>query len=218
VYDSTVTRWNSGVSANTLFARTMTYVAGTAALFAVGAYLGRQMAPGAGIVAFIAAFVCLIAMRFTAVRSPHTTTVLLAAFGLFLGVATAPTLLYYAASDPQTLWRAGGATALFVAALGSAGYATERDLSALARGCFWALLALLVFGVVAMFVRIPHGSMIYSVFGLVVFAGFTVIDFQRLRRSRQGASAQLIAASIFLDILNVFLFFLNIFGGGGRRN
>jgi modulator of FtsH protease len=137
---------------------------------------------------------------------------------MFLGVAVAPTLLYYASSDPQTLWRAGGATALFVAALGSAGYATERDLSALARTCFWALLALLVFGVVTMFAQIPHASMIYSVFGLIVFAGFTVIGFQRLRRSRQNASAQLIAASIFLDILNVFLFFLSIFGGGGRRN
>ena len=71
---------------------------------------------------------------------------------------------------------------------------------------------------VTKFAQIPHASMIYSVFGLIVFAGFTVIDFQRLRRSRQNASAQLIAASIFLDILNVFLFFLSIFGGGGRRN
>jgi FtsH-binding integral membrane protein len=36
-------------------------------------------------------------------------------------------------------------------------------------------------------------------------------DFQRLRRTKDLASAPLIAASIFLDVLNVFLFFLRIF-------
>jgi len=40
-----------------------------------------------------------------------------------------------------------------------------------------------------------------------------MFDFQRLRRSQDMASAPLIAASIFLDALNVFLFFLRIFGG-----
>ncbi|MFF0375693.1 hypothetical protein [Actinoplanes missouriensis] len=44
--------------------------------------------------------------------------------------------------------------------------------------------------------------------------GPIVIDFQRLRRSSDVESAPLLAASIFLDILNVFLFFLQIFSGG----
>jgi FtsH-binding integral membrane protein len=43
-----------------------------------------------------------------------------------------------------------------------------------------------------------------------------MVDFQRLRRSQGLDSAPLIAASIFLDALNVFLFFLRIFGGSGR--
>jgi uncharacterized protein len=37
-------------------------------------------------------------------------------------------------------------------------------------------------------------------------------DFQRLRRSTDLDSAPLLAASIFLDALNVFVFFLQIFG------
>ena len=41
-----------------------------------------------------------------------------------------------------------------------------------------------------------------------------MFDFQRLRRSTDLASAPLIAASIFLDALNVFLFFLRIFSRG----
>jgi FtsH-binding integral membrane protein len=201
---------------HTLFAQTMGYVAVTAALFALGAYLGRHLTYGAGFVAFIAAFACLIGMRFAARRSTGLTVGLLAAFGVLIGVAVAPTLAYYASVNPQALWQAGGATALFIAGFGAAGYATERDLSVIARACFWALLALIVFGIVLIFVRIPHGELIYSVIGLVIFAGFTMFDFQRLRRSSDIASAPFLAASIFLDVLNVFLFFLRIFSGSGR--
>jgi modulator of FtsH protease len=131
-----------------------------------------------------------------------------------MGVALAPTLVYYAEVDPQALWQAGGATALFIAGFGAAGYATRRDLSGLARMAFWALLALIVFGIVLIFVNIPGGEVIYAVLGLVIFAVFTMYDFQRLRRSRDLRTAPLLAASIFLDILNVFLFFLALFGRG----
>lgn len=119
----------------------------------------------------------------------------------------------YASQDPQALWQSGGATALFIAGFGAAGYATRRDLSALARYAFWALVALIVFSIVLIFVNIPNGALIYAVLGLVVFAALTMVDFQRLRRNTDLDSAPLIAASIFLDILNVFLFFLQIFGG-----
>jgi len=200
--------------AHTLFAQTMAYVAGTAGLFALGAYLGRDLAGGVGIVAFIAAFACLIGMQFAVRRSLGLTVGLLAAFGLLVGLALAPVLAVYATMDPRALWQAGGATALFIAGFGAAGYATRRDLSALARICFWALLALIVFGIVLIFVDIPGGALIYSVLGLVIFAGFTMFDFQRLRQSRDISVAPLLAASIFLDILNVFLFFLQIFTRG----
>jgi uncharacterized protein len=65
-------------------------------------------------------------------------------------------------------------------------------------------------------VHIPHGDLVYSILGLVIFAGFTMFDFQRARRNTDAAVAPLLAASIFLDILNVFLFFLQIFSGGER--
>ena len=197
--------------AHTLFAQTMGYVAATAALFALGAYLGRNLAGGVGIIAFIAAFAALIGMQFAARRSQQLTIVLLGAFGLLIGVALAPVLAVYASMDPQALWQAGGATALFIAGFGAAGYATRRDLSAIGRVSFWALLALIVFGIVLIFVHIPGGALIYSVLGLAIFAVFTMVDFQRLRRSKDIRTAPLLAASIFLDILNVFLFFLQIF-------
>lgn len=203
--------------AHALFGRTMGYVAFTAGLFALGAYLGRNVVGGgAGIVAFIAGFGCLIGMRFTAAKSRQATVLLLAAFGLLIGFAFAPTLTHYARVDPRALWQAGGATALFIAGFGSAGYATRRDLSAVARVCFFALLGLIVAGIILIFVHIPGAALAYSILGLVIFAGFTMFDFQRLRRNSDIVTAPLLAASIFLDILNVFLLFLRIFTGGQR--
>jgi len=203
--------------AHALFAQTMGYVAVTAALFAAGAWLGRDLTGGVGIVAFIAAFAVLIGMQFAARRSAQQLTVgLLCAFGLLIGLAVAPTIAYYGSMDPRALWEAGGATALFIAFFGAAGYATRRDLTALARVCFWALVALIVAGIVLIFVQIPGGDLVFSVLGLVIFAGFVMFDFQRLRANTDTAAAPLLAASIFLDVLNVFLFFLEIFSGGER--
>ena len=197
----------------TLFGQTMGLVALTAGFFAAGAYAGRNLSQGAVIVSWIAAFVVLMIMNFAARRSATAATVLLAIFGVLMGVASAPTLVWYATTDPAILWQAGGATALFVGAFGAFGYLTQRDLSAWRRFSFIGLIVLLLAGIVLIFVRIPHASLIYAVLGLVIFAGLTAADFQRLRRSRGLDSAPLIAASIFLDILNVFWFFLRIFSG-----
>jgi FtsH-binding integral membrane protein len=197
----------------TLLGQTMGLVAVTAGLFAVGAYLDRNLASQWGWLWFIAAFGCLIAMNVAAQRSQGLTVTLLFGFGVLMGLAVAPGLRYYAGADPQAVWQAGGATALFIAGFGAAGYATRRDLSALARILFWALIGLIVFGIVTIFVQIPNGALIYAVLGLVIFAGLTAFDFQRLRRSQDVRTAPLLAASIFLDILNVFLLLLSLFGG-----
>jgi FtsH-binding integral membrane protein len=78
-------------------------------------------------------------------------------------------------------------------------------------------VALIVVGIVLIFVHIPGGDLVYSVLGLVIFAGFTMFDFQRLRTNTDTTTAPLLAASIFLDVLNVFLFFLAIFSGAQER-
>jgi modulator of FtsH protease len=197
----------------TLFGQTMGLVALTAAFFALGAYAGRNLGQGAVIVSWIAAFVVLLIMNFAARRSAVAATVLLVIFGILMGVASAPTLVWYATTDPAILWQSGGATALFVGAFGTFGYVTKRDLSAWRRLSFIGLIILLLAGIVLIFVHIPHASLIYAVLGLVIFAGLTAADFQRLRRSQGLDSAPLLAASIFLDVLNVFFFFLRIFSG-----
>jgi FtsH-binding integral membrane protein len=208
VVQPTLTRDETG----TLLGQTMGLVAATAGLFALGAYVGRDLSYGWGFVLFIAAFGCLIGLNVAAQRSEAAAITLLFAFGVLMGLATAPTLSYYASTDPKIVWQAGGATALFIAGFGAVGYAIRRDLSALARVFFWALIGLIVFGIVLIFVEIPNGQLIYAILGLVIFAGLTAYDFQRLRRTQDIRAAPLLAASIFLDVLNVFLLFLTLFG------
>jgi FtsH-binding integral membrane protein len=92
------------------------------------------------------------------------------------------------------------------------GYATRSDLSSWGRTLFWALLGLIAFGIGAIFVSIPNENVIFAVAGLGIFGAFTIFDFNRLRRSTPDAAVP-IAASIFLDIFNVFLLVLDLFGG-----
>jgi modulator of FtsH protease len=199
-----------------VFGQVMGLVALAVGCTALGAYIGRDLSGGTAFPLFIGAFACVFGLQFAARRSHEQLAIgLLFGVGLLLGMAFGPILAVYAKDDPAVLWQAAGATGAFVAALGSYGYATRRDLSSWARTLFWALLALIVFGLVAIFVSIPGANLIYAVLGLLIFGGFTIFDFNRLRRSDMSSSV-VIAASIFLDVFNVFLLFLRLFGGGGR--
>src|SRR3954464_5546353 len=197
-----------------LLGQVMGLVAVTVGFSALGAYLGRDLSGATGLVLFIAAFACIIGLNIAAAKRREQLAIgLLFGLGLLLGLAVAPVVADYANADPSALWQASGATAAFVAGCGAYGYATRRDLSSWARSLFWALLGLIAFGIVAIFVSIPNGQIIYAVAGLAIFGGFTIYDFNRLRRARPD-SAVVIAVSIFLDIFNVFLLALQLFGGG----
>src|SRR3954453_15095819 len=200
-----------------VFGHVMGLVAITVVFAAAGAYIGRDLSSGAGWIAFIAAIGCIFGLNFAAAKQrEQLAIVLLFGLGLLLGLFAGPIFAFYANNNPAVLWQACGATGLFVGGLGAFGYATQRDLSPWGRTLFWSLLALIVFGFVALFVAIPGANIIYAVLGLVIFGGFSVFDFWRLRRADMSQAVP-IAASIFLDIFNVVLLFLSLFGGGGRR-
>src|SRR3954469_24728580 len=109
-----------------VFGQVMGLVAVTVGFFAFGAYLGRELTGGTSLVLFIAAFACAFGLNFAARRSEGLAIALLFGMGLLLGLALGAVLNYYAKTNPAILWQAGGATALFVGALGSYGYATKR--------------------------------------------------------------------------------------------
>jgi FtsH-binding integral membrane protein len=195
-----------------VFGQVMGLVAVTLGFFTLGAYLGREITEGASIVCFIAGFVCIVGLNFARRREGLAITLLFAG-GLLLGLGLGGVLDRYAEAEPEAVWQAAAATALFVGGLGSVGYAIRRDLSSFYRFLFVALIALIVFGLVTVFVSIPGGNVIYALLGLGIFGGYTVLDFNRMRRAGAQEAVPL-AAGIFLDMVNIFLFFLRLFGGG----
>ncbi len=195
-----------------LFGRVMGLVAVTVGFATLGVFIARSWGGAGWFIAWLLAIGCLFGLQFANARgNTSLALVLLFAFGLLIGVSVSATVNFYAATDPTAVRQAFGATALFVGVLGSAGYAIRRDLSFLYRIAFWLLLALLVAGIVLIFVRIDAAYTIYAILGLAVFGLYTVLDFNRLRRAGKDQAIPL-AASIFLDVLNIFLFFLQIFG------
>ena len=195
-----------------IFGQVMGLVAITCGFSAVGVYVGKDLTGVWWLLPWIAAIGCLIGLNVANARGNHQLALtLLFAVGLLLGISIGTTIAYYASNNPSAVYQAAGATALFVGALGAGGYATRRDLSGLYRLAFWLLLALLGFGLVVILFNIPSGSTIYAILGLGVFGLYTVIDFNRLRRAGQDEVIPL-AAGIFLDVFNVFLFFLQLFG------
>ncbi len=201
----------ASVGAAGVFGQVMGLVAVTLGFFTLGAYLGRELVGGISIVFFIVGFVCIVGLNF-ARRSEMLAITLLFLAGLALGLGMGGVLNQYAETAPDAVWQAAAATALFVGGLGSVGYAIRRDLSGGYRVLFVLLLVLIVFGFIGVLVAIPNASLIYALAGLVIFGGYTVLDFNRMRRAGMEETVPL-AAGIFLDILNIFLFFLRIFGG-----
>lgn len=200
-----------GAEARALFGRVMGLVAVTCGFAALGAYMGRDLDGLMWLIPWLGALACIVGLNVAAQRAPALAVVLLFGLGFLLGLATGVTVLYYVENEPTVVWQAAGATGLTVAGMGAWGYATRRDLSYLYRTLFWCLLALLAFGLVIVLFGIEGATTIYALGGIAVFAGYTLVDFNRLRRAGRSETVPL-AASIFLDVFNLFLFFLQLFG------
>ena len=201
-----------GAAARALLGRVMGLVAVTCGFAALGAWAGRDLTGLWFLIPWLGALGCIVGLNVAAQRAPALALVLLFALGFLLGLAVGVTVVYYAENDPTVVWQAAGATGLTVAGMGAWGYATRRDLSYLYRALFFALLGLIVFGFVIVLFNIQGATTIYALAGIAIFAGYTLVDFNRLRRAGRAEAVPL-AASIFLDVFNLFLLFLQLFGG-----
>ena len=113
-------------------------------------------------------------------------------------------------------------TAASFGALSLWGYTTKRDLSAFGTFLMMGLIGLIVASLVNLFLHSSALSFAISVIGVLVFAGLTAWDTQRLKHmyyqiagdSRSLAVATTYGAlSLYLDFINLFLFILRLFGG-----
>jgi FtsH-binding integral membrane protein len=87
-----------------VFGQIMGLVALTVGCAALGAYIGRNLSGGAGLLFFIGVFACIFGLN-SAARAGHEQLAigLLFGMGLLIGLAVAPVLAAYAKSDPSAL-------------------------------------------------------------------------------------------------------------------
>src|SRR3954471_10146918 len=95
--------------ARELLGQVMGYVAVAVGFAALGAYLGRNLSGGAGLLFFIGAFACIFGLNIAAAKGREQLAIgLLFGLGLLLGLAVAPVIADYAEADPSGLWQAAG--------------------------------------------------------------------------------------------------------------
>jgi FtsH-binding integral membrane protein len=103
------------------------------------------------------------------------------------------------------------------------GTVTKRDLTSWGSFFFMGLIGIVLCRVVNIFMHSDALSMTIAYVGVFVFLGLTAFHTQRLRAlasSPPGMQENLAiigALMLYLDLINLFLFMLQIFGGGRRR-
>lgn len=120
---------------------------------------------------------------------------------------------YTSASIAATFFVTAGA----FAGLSVFGTVTKRDLSAIGRFATFALIGVILATLVNMFVRSSGLEWTISVIGVMLFAGLTAYDTQRLKRffdrGEIGGNIAIVGAlTLYLDFINMFLFLLRFLG------
>ena len=126
-------------------------------------------------------------------------------------------LVYTGASIAQAFF----ATAAAFLGLSLYGYTTKRDLSAMGTFFIMGVVGILVAMIVNMFLRSPALDLAISAIGVLVFAGLTAYDTQKIKSiyfavsgsgEAMAKSAVIGALNLYLDFINMFLFLLRLFG------
>lgn len=188
---------------------------GFAFLFtAGGALLGQQLGPPAFLLSLVGSLGTLFALFFAREKSPLNLG-LLYAFATFEGMALGLILESYIARGlTGVVLNAAATTAAVTLAAGIYGYTTRRDLSGLGGILTVGLIGVVVASLAGLFVQLPLLYIGISAVSAVLFTGFLVYDLNRVANSADATQgdAILLTVAVYLDIFNLFLALLRLFG------
>jgi modulator of FtsH protease len=201
---------------STLMAQVLGLLGFSFAFTAVGALVGIRLGPGGYLVGLVASLITLVALTLLKERTPLNLVLLYAfatADGLLLGGILEE---YVQAGLGGAIVVAASTTAVVTLVASAYGVSTKRDLTNLRGILTIGLFALLGALIVGLFVHLAAFQLVVSVIGALLFTGFITLDMQRVARTAAASEgdAILLAVSIYLDIVNLFLFLLQIFGLG----
>jgi FtsH-binding integral membrane protein len=165
-----------------------------ALVFAFGALINRLSAAGAQLFFYVFAAAMGLSIAWI--------------FKAFTGVSVAQTFLV---------------TSIAFAGLSLYGYVTKRDLSGMGTFLMMGLIGLIVASIVNIFMGSGALAFAISVIGLLIFAGLTAFDTQRIKtdyiahaqsmdQEWLGKSAIMGALNLYLNFINMFMFLLQFMG------
>ena len=139
------------------------------------------------------------------------------AFAAIMGVSLSSIFLVYTA---ESIVRVFFITAAAFGALSLYGYTTKKDLSGWGSFLFMGLIGIIIAALVNLFLQSSALQFAISVIGVLVFAGLTAYDTQRIKEmyyvgddgTVAGRKAIMGALSLYLNFINMFVMLLSLFG------
>jgi FtsH-binding integral membrane protein len=189
-----------------------------AMLFASSGYAAQVMRTPLAWLIILAPLAIVFAMSFGMNRMQTSTLK-----GLFWGFATLMGLsmstiflVYTGTSIAQTFF----ATAAAYLGLSLYGYTTKRDLSGFGTFLIMGVVGLLVAMLINMFMQSSTMALAISAIGVLLFAGLTAYDTQRIKSmyayvagtEMAGKTVVMAALTLYLDFINMFQFLLSFMG------
>ena len=173
---------------------------------------------GLSLVVMLAPFAFILALSFGINKmSAATAQAVFWAFAAVMGLSLSSIFLAYTG---ESVARVFFITAGSFAGLSLYGYTTKKDLSGFGSFLIMGLIGIVIASLVNIFLQSSAMQWMISVVGVLVFAGLTAYDTQRIKLMYSelddsevyGKKAIMGALSLYLDFINMFLMLLHLFG------
>lgn len=139
--------------------------------------------------------------------------VLLHSFAALMGLGMSTIFIIYTSASILTAFL--GAAVLF-GVMSFYGYFTKKDLTAISQFLFVGLIAVVVAGIINIFIGSTIFQMVISSIAILVFTGLTAYDTQRIRNELAQTECCNVevsgALSLYLNLVNIFVSLLQLFG------
>lgn len=138
-------------------------------------------------------------------------------FAAVMGLSLSTIFLVYTG---ESIARVFFITAISFGALSLYGYTTKRDLGPIGAFLIMGLIGIIIASLVNLFMQSSAMQFAISVIGVLVFAGLTAYDTQKIKNSyselhdheTSGKLAVMGALTLYLDFINLMMMLLHLFG------
>src|SRR5579863_4839803 len=202
-----------GVQAGGLIGKVMGLMAFSFIFAAIGTFVGFQFVTSIGAYWIVAlgGLAVLFALRIFFIQKTGINLVLLYLFTFLEGMAISPIIGYYLNTSGYILGEAFLLTALTTLGLSIYAWTTKRDFTRFGDYLFGALILLIVTSLIGLFFHPTIFVLLISFLGVAIFSGLMLYHVQQAKYMADTVPNAIgLTISLFLTILNLFLYILQI--------